>query len=100
MIWFAQGFGGDGRAIREALRSGSKVLSPATPLTAHAHKQAGGKLLSYDASAIDPLVEVLHALEQGGDRLFDCQPVRDADGSTVAREIGFLLDRLPEPADV
>lgn len=100
LVWFAQGFGGDGRAIREALRSGLQVLSPATPLTLHAHKQAGGKLLSYDASATDALVEVLHALEQGGDQLFDCRPVRVADDSAVAREIGLLLDRLPEPADV
>lgn len=99
-VWSIGRCGGDGRRIREALRSGAKVLCPDTPLAAHAYFQAGGLMRRYKESSVDELVEVFWALESHAGNLLERRPLNTVNGKGLAREIGFLLDRLWGPAHV
>lgn len=94
-VWITRRAGGDGRTLRQALRSGTPVLCADSSLARSAYELAGGAMTLLPPVTVDGMVDALHAFETDLAQAKPA-PVRQPDAARLHREIGFVLDRLAE----
>jgi len=94
-VWITAGANSDGLSLRQALRSGARVISLDCQLTHLASEQAGGALTLLPQITVDDMVDTLHRVEADMDNASGL-PVKASDLASLRREIGFVLDRLLE----
>lgn len=94
-VWITRRAGGDGALMRQALRSGARVLAPDTPQTRQASALAGGDLTLIGPGSVDDAVDRLHAFEAAQATPAPA-PISHHRKDELSREIGFVVDRLRE----
>jgi hypothetical protein len=94
-VWITVGANSDGGSLRQALRSGARVISLDCQLTRLASQQAGGAMVLIPQLTVDDMVETLHRVEADMGNASGL-PVLTSDLASLRREIGFVLDRLLE----
>jgi hypothetical protein len=94
-VWITVGANSDGGSLRQALRSGARVISLDCQLTRLASQQAGGAMVLIPQLTVDDMVETLHRVEADMGNASGL-PVLNSDLASLRREIGFVLDRLLE----
>lgn len=94
-VWITSGANSDGGSLRQALRSGARVISLDCQITRLASEQAGGTLELHPQLTVDDMVDTLHRVEADMGNATG-SPVKTSDLASLRREIGFVLDRLLE----
>ena len=94
-VWITSGANSDGGSLRQALRSGARVISLDCQITRLASEQAGGTLELHPQLTVDDMVDTLHRVEADMGNAIG-SPVKTSDLASLRREIGFVLDRLLE----
>lgn len=94
-VWMTRRAGGDGRSLRQALRSSARVLSADSPMARLAGEQAGGNLTLLPSVTVDGMVDCLHAFEEAASATVTAA-VKASNPRALSREVGFILDRLQE----
>lgn len=94
-VWITIGANSGGGSLRQALRSGTRVISLDCQLTRLASEQAGGSLALLPQLTVDDMVDTLHRVEADMGNAIG-SPVKTSDLASLRREIGFVLDRLLE----
>lgn len=98
LAWLPREHGGDGQLLRQALRSGLRVLCADVLVQRQAHRLVEGAATFYKARCASEIADALHHFERDepAPSVEAGKPLLGA--GDLAREIGFVLDRLREAA--
>lgn len=97
-VWLPREHGGDGLSLRRVLRSGARALCADTLVHRHAHSLVGGAAIFYKGSSASEIADALHTFERTRLSAPVHEPASTVMRGDLAREIGFVLDRLQEAA--
>jgi hypothetical protein len=98
-VWLPREHGGDGQALRHALRAGVRALCPDTLVNRNAQRHAGGSAIFYKARGASDIADTLHDFAQSERASSASASTIEIDKQRLAIAVGFILDRLQENAD-